>query len=98
MMVPLAAAAPFLPPLPETDPNEPGPFAFADAGRIRAILQSAGFADLAIEPFDGPIGGLTLDDAHILALRVRTARPGAAGTPRPARRGRHRRAPRPGRP
>ncbi|HEY5006799.1 MAG TPA: class I SAM-dependent methyltransferase, partial [Caulobacteraceae bacterium] len=39
MTVPLAAAQPFFPdPAPPTDPLAPGPFAFADPERLRAIL------------------------------------------------------------
>ena len=43
MYVPVEAARPLLPPLPPSDPMAPGPFAFADATRIRAILTEAGF-------------------------------------------------------
>lgn len=32
------------------DPHAPGPFAFADAERVRGILSDAGFADIRIEP------------------------------------------------
>jgi len=44
LTVPLAAARPHLPAQPESDPNAPGPFAFADPGRVRGILLSAGFS------------------------------------------------------
>jgi SAM-dependent methyltransferase len=47
---------------PRTDPEAPGPFAFADAERVRRILTGAGFADIAIEPADEKIGGASLDD------------------------------------
>jgi SAM-dependent methyltransferase len=43
MMVPLEAALRFVPPPPPMDPTAPGPFAFADASRVRAILMAAGF-------------------------------------------------------
>ena len=39
------------PPVPATA-YAPGPFAFADASRVRSILGDAGFQDVAIEPFD----------------------------------------------
>ena len=42
--VPLAAARPHLPAQPESDPNAPGPFAFADPERVRGILLSAGYS------------------------------------------------------
>lgn len=49
---PLQAAASVieLPPPPPAD--APGPFAFADAGRVEALLEGAGFADISIEPFE----------------------------------------------
>lgn len=34
------------------DPLAPGPFAFADPLRVEAILRAAGWADVALEPFD----------------------------------------------
>ncbi|MET8002178.1 class I SAM-dependent methyltransferase [Nonomuraea glycinis] len=39
-----------LPPLPMGD--EPGPFAFADPGRVRRVLTAAGFADVTVRPYD----------------------------------------------
>ena len=39
-----------LPPLPL--PGEPGPFAFADPDRPRALLTDAGFSEIEITPFD----------------------------------------------
>ena len=50
--VPLAAARDLLPVQPPPDPNAPGPFAFADPVRLRAILESAGFKDVKIEKLD----------------------------------------------
>jgi ubiquinone/menaquinone biosynthesis C-methylase UbiE len=49
---PYSAAKPFLPPAEATNPEAPGPFAFADAGRIKAILTRAGFASIVIEKLD----------------------------------------------
>ena len=43
-VVPMAAARPYMPPQPESDPNAPGPFAFADPDRVRAILVGAGYS------------------------------------------------------
>ena len=34
------------------DPHAPGPFAFADAARVTAILTGAGWSDVALEPVD----------------------------------------------
>ncbi len=70
MLVPLEAASRFVPPLPPMDPTEPGPFAFADAARVRSILLAAGFADIVTTPFDTAIGGFPLQQALELALRV----------------------------
>jgi SAM-dependent methyltransferase len=49
MVVPLAAAARHLELPPPSGPDAPGPFSFADAGRVRHVLESAGFADVALE-------------------------------------------------
>lgn len=44
------AVAPFLPkPDSPVDPRAPGPFAFADKGYLRSILQVAGFSQIRIE-------------------------------------------------
>jgi SAM-dependent methyltransferase len=71
MTAPMAAAAAQLPPgPPPADPDAPGPFAFADAQRVRDILGSAGFADIDVAPVDALIGGNSLPDALTVALRV----------------------------
>jgi ubiquinone/menaquinone biosynthesis C-methylase UbiE len=70
MAAPLAAALPLLPPLQTVDPLAPGPFAFADADRVRAILSDAGFADIDIRAHDTRIGGGDVEQALQLAFRV----------------------------
>jgi len=70
MGVPLAAAAPFLPASAPPDPTAPGPFAFADPLRVRAILDKAGFAAVKIEPFDTDIGSGGVEDTLTLAFRL----------------------------
>ncbi len=40
---------------PPADPLAPGPFAFADDKRLRALLTQAGFADIAFERVDAPV-------------------------------------------
>jgi SAM-dependent methyltransferase len=71
-MAPLAAAreAMHVTP-PPADAAAPGPFAFADSERVRAILADAGFADIVIERFDVPIVvGATPHIAAERALRL----------------------------
>jgi SAM-dependent methyltransferase len=71
MTVPIAAAQPHFPePAPPSDPLAPGPFAFADPARLRAILSGAGFADITTTPQDKPIGAPNLDQAVETALKV----------------------------
>ncbi|MEW4467254.1 class I SAM-dependent methyltransferase [Parasphingorhabdus sp. JC815] len=50
MMVPMQVVKPFLPEAPATDPHAPGPFAFADAERLKTILSQAGCGDVSITP------------------------------------------------
>lgn len=70
MGAPLAAALPFIPPPPPMDPLAPGPFAFADADRVRAILIEAGFTAVDIRPHDTQIGGGDVEQTLQLAFRV----------------------------
>ena len=70
MRAPLEAARPFLPPAPASEPTAPGPFAFADAGRLHSVLIDAGFGSVAIDPFDARIGGADLEQSLKLALRM----------------------------
>lgn len=46
------AAAPLLPALPARNPNAPGQFAFADADRVRRILEESGWAGVEVETVD----------------------------------------------
>ncbi|WP_448579616.1 class I SAM-dependent methyltransferase [Thermaurantiacus sp.] len=70
MRIPLMAAMPHLPPLPVPDPHAPGPFAFADKDRLRAILEAAGFTGIGIEPHEQLIGGNGLEETLDLTFRV----------------------------
>lgn len=70
MTTPARAAATHLPPSPPTDPDAPGPFAFADPAKIRRILEAAGFDDVETTPCDTEIGGNTPEDSLTLALRI----------------------------
>jgi len=52
-MAPLVAARKALNVTPApADPTAPGPFAFADEGRLRGILSDAGFRNIAVDRFD----------------------------------------------
>lgn len=56
MLVPLLAAAKHVT-LPEPPaPGAPGPFAFKDPDRVRDVLGAAGFTEISLEPFEGPLG------------------------------------------
>ena len=68
--VPLAAAKSLFPNRPPPDPNAPGSFAFADPERVRTILESGGFGEIEIKPFDGLMHLGALDDAAFLATFV----------------------------
>lgn len=55
-MTPLAAARQALDITPpQSDPNAPGPFAFADEERLRNILSAAGFGNIELQRFDAAI-------------------------------------------
>ena len=49
---PLRAACKHVPRLPDTDPDAPGPFAFANDARVKGILTEAGFSSIAMERCD----------------------------------------------
>jgi SAM-dependent methyltransferase len=56
---------------PSPDPHAPGPFAFADDNRVRAILQGANFKDVVAEPFDaGMPGGRNAREAAEESVRL----------------------------
>lgn len=71
MSLPMMAALPHVgaPPSPP-EPGAPGPFAFADPQRVRGILSTAGFADVAVTPHDEPIGSGDRETTLGLALRI----------------------------
>jgi SAM-dependent methyltransferase len=70
MRIPLAAARPYLPAATAADPVAPGPFAFADADRLRGILAAAGWHSISIEALDTRIGSGDLEQTLQLACRV----------------------------
>lgn len=69
----LQEAIRFVPRLPETPPDEPGPFAFAAPERVRRILGDAGFMDIGVDPYDCDLdlaGGRGLAHARTMALSI----------------------------
>jgi SAM-dependent methyltransferase len=73
VLVPMQAAAPLFPSLPPPPPEgAPGPFSFGDAGRVRRILEAAGFDEIRIEPAELSMapGGGDLDEAAEMFLDV----------------------------
>jgi hypothetical protein len=73
MILPLQEAYKHVPRLPETGPEDPGPFAFANETRVHRILSTAGFASIAIEPVDLSFDlavGRGLDGAVAAALSI----------------------------
>lgn len=71
-MTPLAAARAAMGVTPpHADPFAPGPFAFADEARLRAVLSDAGFSNLALRRFDAAVTlGATPRSAAETALRI----------------------------
>jgi SAM-dependent methyltransferase len=72
-VVPLREAKKHAPPLPETNPDDPGPFAFADEARVPRVLTTAGFADIVVTPQDLDLDiaiGRGLDAAVTGALSI----------------------------
>ena len=68
---PLVAARPLLPETPPPDPLAPGPFAFADPERVKAILAKAGFKDVAVRKQDGVMRmGRDIDVVAAQTLRI----------------------------
>ena len=73
MTLPLREAGKHAPPLPESGPEEPGPFAFADEARVRRILGEAGYAEIVLTPQELDLdiaAGRGLDTAVASALAI----------------------------
>jgi SAM-dependent methyltransferase len=69
--MPFEIAKPLMPALPPADPHAPGPFALADADRLRVLLVGAGFCDIAIAKHDGLMPmGTTPEQAGIQATSL----------------------------
>lgn len=74
MTVPLAALASVVPLPPPPPPDAPGPFSFGDPERVRGILSSAGFGEIAFEPLEQKVWiggkGASLDESAQFALQL----------------------------
>jgi SAM-dependent methyltransferase len=71
--VTVGAVLKHVPPPPPPEPDAPGPFALADAERVRKILGQAGFAEVRIDASEGTLllgGDATLDEAVEFGLRA----------------------------
>jgi SAM-dependent methyltransferase len=70
MEIPLKAAMQHLPPQEAPDPLAPGPYAFADAERVKRILIEAGFVNVLAAPHDQKVSIGQLDEAVEHCTRV----------------------------
>ena len=58
---------------PTSPPGGPGPFSLGDPDVIRSTLSSAGFSEIAVEPFDGAmdlVGGVDVPEAVENAIEM----------------------------
>jgi ubiquinone/menaquinone biosynthesis C-methylase UbiE len=84
LTLPLQAAYRHVPRLPETAPEDPGPFAFASAERVRRILEAAGFSSVRLEPRELSLDlaeGHGLDRAVEMSLGIGPASRALDGQP-----------------
>jgi SAM-dependent methyltransferase len=86
--VPLDAVYEHAPRLPKPDPEEPGPFSFADVTRVTRVLTAAGFTPPTFTPLDIQLdiaGGGTLEDAVLQSSRMGSAKRALADQPEDVR-------------
>jgi ubiquinone/menaquinone biosynthesis C-methylase UbiE len=67
-LIPLQAALKHVAPPEKSDPNAPGPFAFADPERVTGILSEAGFDNIQLESYNAT---LRFSEADSLAASIR---------------------------
>jgi SAM-dependent methyltransferase len=68
LQVPLHAVYEHAPRLPKPEPEEPGPFSFADVARVERVLTAAGFTPPSFTPLDVQLdlaAGGTVEDAAL---------------------------------
>jgi SAM-dependent methyltransferase len=84
LQIPLHAVYEHAPRLPKPDPEEPGPFAFADTARVTRILAAAGFTAPSFTPLDIQMdlaAGGTLEDAVFQSSAMGPAKRALADQP-----------------
>jgi SAM-dependent methyltransferase len=84
LMLPYSAAVKHAPPPPRPAPDEPGPFSFADEGRVNRVLTEAGFSGVTLTPVDFTLDigvGEGLDNAISKALQIGPASRALDGQP-----------------
>jgi SAM-dependent methyltransferase len=82
LRIPLHAAYEHAPRLPKPDPEEPGPFSFADTARVTRIVTAAGFAAPSFTPLEVQLdlaAGGTLEDAVTQSSAMGPAKRALAG-------------------
>jgi ubiquinone/menaquinone biosynthesis C-methylase UbiE len=70
MTIPIAAASRHIELPQPSDPEAPGPFAFADKERIKRILSRAGFCEIETDRVIEKVGGATLDESARMLLEL----------------------------
>jgi len=84
LQIPLHAVYEHVPRMPKPDPEEPGPFSFADTERVTRILTAAGFPAPTFTPLNIEMdlaSGGTLDDAVIQSSEMGPAHRALADQP-----------------
>lgn len=78
MLLPTLAAMQHVAVQRPADPHSPGPFAFADAERVRRLMEAAGWQDVSVARFEIPFasgGGGTLDETVDFMMEMGPAAP-----------------------
>lgn len=73
MRIPIMAALQHLPPPEMPDPHAPGPFAFADPGRVKSLLSEAGFRDTEVHGLETVmelVGGVPPEEAAEFFIEI----------------------------
>jgi len=84
LQIPLYAAYEHAPRLPKPEPEEPGPFSFADTARVTRILTTAGFTAPSFTPLDIEVdlsAGGSFEDAVLQSSEMGPAKRALADQP-----------------